>query len=194
MITPKRVAIICEFSGTIRRAMRALGHDAWSFDLLPAEDNSPYHVQGDCLDNSYAGWDLVICHPPCTDLAVSGALHFERKRREDPECIVRAATFAITLWNLPVPQLALENPISLLSNWKKPTQIIQPWMFGHPEVKRTCLWLRGLPKLEPTLIVEGRTPRTHHESPGPDRWKRRSRTLPGVAAAMADQWGSYHID
>lgn len=186
----KKVAVICEFSGVVREAMRARGHDAWSFDVLPAEDGSPYHVQGDALDNDYTGWDLAICHPPCTNLAVSGSLHFKRKGEA---LIQESASFALKLWDINVPQLALENPISLLSNWRKPSQIIQPWMFGEAEKKATCLWLRGLPKLIPTLIIPeaDRVARVHHESPGPDRWARRSRTLLGIALAMAKQWGDW---
>lgn len=193
--TPKRIAVICEFSGVVRRALRELGHDAWSFDLLPAEDGSPCHVAGDALQHDYTGWDMAICHPPCTNLAVSGALHFERKLQEDKQCIYDAAEFAIKLWNLPFPQLALENPIGLLSNWKKPSQIIQPWMFGELETKTTCFWLRGLPRLVPTKIIpkEYRKGRTHYESPGPDRWARRSRTLYGIAHAIAHQWGSFEL-
>lgn len=189
----KRVAVICEFSGIVREAFRAQGHDAYSFDILPSEDDSPYHIQGDALLHDYEGFDLAICHPPCTNLAVSGSLHFERKRADNPTIIYDAAAFAIKLFNLPVPQLALENPISLLSNWQKPSQIIQPWMFGEPETKATCLWLRGIPRLEPTRIVpvSQRKPRVHMESPGPERWKNRSRTLLGIAHAMALQWGPY---
>lgn len=185
---PLKVAIICEYSGVVRRAFREAGHDAYSFDLLPSDDDSPYHIQGDCLDQNWQGWDIGICHPPCTNIAVSGAKHFEKKGKE---VILNSIRFALKLWNLPIPRLALENPIGLLSNWRKPRQIIQPWMFGHPETKATCLWLRGLPRLEPTIIrdVEDRKPRVHLESQVADRWKRRSTTLYGIALAMARQWG-----
>lgn len=180
----------CEFSGAVRRAFRERGHDAWSCDLLPAEDESKYHIHGDALETAYREgvWDLMVAFPPCTHLASSGARWFKGKRREQ----VLAVQFVKDhLYWAPIPRVAIENPIGVLSTkFMKPTQIIQPWQFGHPETKATCLWLKNLPKLEPTNIVEGRTPRVHYESPGPDRWKRRSRTLPGIAAAMAEQWGS----
>lgn len=188
-----KVAIICEFSGVVRRAFRARGHNAWSYDLLPSEDDSPYHIQGDVLNADISGFDLAICHPPCTNLAVSGALHFKRKLLQDPTIIYTSARFALQLWNLSIPKLALENPIGLLSNWKKPTQIIQPNMFGELERKATCLWLRGIPKLEPTRWIPKELCHTsvHHASPGPQRWAERSRTLQGIADAMAQQWGDY---
>ncbi len=188
-----RVLIACEFSGVVREAFRARGHDAWSCDLLPAEDGSPYHRQGDVFQvlNMFETMDLpidlMIAHPPCTHLAVSGARWFKEKRAEQEE----ALAFVAALLAIPIPRIALENPISIISSKiRKPDQIIQPWQFGHGEVKATCLWLKGLPNLEPTDIVEGRTPRVHYASPGPDRWKERSRTMTGIAAAMADQWGS----
>jgi hypothetical protein len=132
-------------------------------------------------------WDLLIAHPPCTHLAVSGARWFKGKHREQAD----ALWFVRQLLAAPIPLIALENPISIISSRiRKPDQIIQPWQFGHGETKATCLWLKNLPKLQPTQIVEGRTPRVHHASPGPDRWKERSRTLSGIAAAMAEQWGS----
>lgn len=135
------------------------------------------------LDN---GWDLMICHPPCTHLAVSGARWFKDKQAEQAE----ALEFVRTLLDAPIPRIALENPVSVISSRiRKPDQIVQPWMFGHGEVKATCLWLKNLPKLQPTEIVEGRTARVHRLPPSPDRWKERSRTYPGIAAAMADQWG-----
>lgn len=182
-----KVLINCEFSGIVRRAFRALGHDAVSCDLLPAEDNSPDHIQGDGLEAAYAGhYDLMIAHPPCTDLAVSGARWFKEKKVEQ----AAALQFVRGLLAAPIARIALENPISIISSRiRKPDQIIQPWQFGHGETKATCLWLKGLPLLTPTDIVAGRTPRVHFASPGPDRWKERSRTLPGIAAAMAAQWG-----
>jgi hypothetical protein len=129
----------------------------------------------------------MVAFPPCTHLAVSGARWFKEKQAEQEE----ALAFVQTLMDAPIERIALENPISVISSRiRRPDQIIQPWMFGHGETKATCLWLKNLPKLEPTEIVEGRTPRVHHASPGPDRWKERSRTLPGIAAAMAEQWGS----
>lgn len=183
-----RVLIACEFSGVVRRAFRARGHDAWSCDLLPAEDKDAHHFDGDIFYHlrSTAPWDLLIAHPPCTHLAVSGARWFKEKISEQQD----ALEFVRRLLRANVPRIALENPISIISSRiRKPDQIIQPWQFGHGETKATCLWLKNLPKLAPTKIVEGRTPRVHFASPGPDRWKERSRTLEGIAQAMADQWG-----
>ncbi len=183
-----RVLVACEFSGIVREAFRARGHDAWSCDLLPAEDGLKCHLMMDALDATrWRHWDLMICHPPCTHLAVSGARWFKEKRVEQEA----ALAFVARLMAAPVPRIALENPISIISSKiRKPDQIIQPWQFGHGEVKATCLWLKNLPKLVPTNIVDGRTPRVHYASPGPDRWKERSRTMTGIAEAMADQWGS----
>jgi hypothetical protein len=182
-----RVLVACEFSGIVREAFRRRGHSAWSCDLLPAEDFSPFHTHMDALEAIHLReWDLMIAHPPCTHLAVSGARWFKEKRVEQEA----ALSFVARLMAAPIPRIALENPISIISSRiRKPDQIIQPWMFGHGEVKATCLWLKNLPKLEPTNIVEGRTPRVHFASPGPDRWKERSRTLTGIAEAMATQWG-----
>jgi hypothetical protein len=182
-----RVLIACEFSGVVRDAFRARGHDAWSCDLLPSERPGP-HYQRDVLDVAYGPirWDLMVAHPPCTHLAVSGARWFHAKQAEQAE----ALAFVRALLDAPIPRIALENPVSVISSRiRKPDQIIQPWQYGHGEVKATCLWLQGLPPLVPTDVVAGRAPRVHHASPGPDRWKERSRTLPGIAAAMADQWG-----
>jgi hypothetical protein len=185
-----RVLIACEFSGVVRRAFRALGHDAWSCDLLAPEDGSQFHIQRDAIATAYGvTWDLMIAHPPCTHLAVSGARHFAAKRASGEQA--RALQFVDDLLNAPVPMIALENPVSIISSRiRKPDQIIQPWQFGHGETKATCLWLKSLPKLVPTNIVEGREARVHRMPPGPDRWKERSRTFEGIAAAMADQWGS----
>lgn len=176
----------CEFSGIVRRAFAAHGHEAVSCDLLPAEDDGP-HIQGDVCGVLGDGWDLAIFHPPCTRLTVTGARWFKGREREQAEAIA----FAEALWEAPIPRIALENPIGVLSTRSrlgKPTQIIQPWQFGHGEVKATCLWLKGLPRLIPTSIVAGREARVHREPPGPDRWKNRSRTYPGIAEAMAAQW------
>lgn len=182
-----RILVACEFSGVVRRAFRAHGHDAWSCDLLPAEDGSPYHDQCDVEWKLGSNWDLMIAHPPCTHLAVSGARWFKEKQDEQGA----ALNFVRLLLEAPIPKIALENPISIISSRiRKPDQIIQPWQFGHGEVKATCLWLKGLPKLVPTDIVEGRVARVHREPPGPDRWKNRSRTYEGIAKAMAEQWGS----
>lgn len=186
-----RVLIGCESSGVVRSAFRALGHDAWSCDLLPADDGSPFHYQLNVLAPCVLGqqWDLGIFHPPCTDLAVSGARWFKAKGEGR---ILAALDFVRALLDCQtIPAIAVENPISIISSRiRKPDQIIQPWMFGHGEVKATCLWLKGLPKLVPTNIVEGREARVHKMPPGPDRWKERSRTLTGIAAAMAAQWGA----
>jgi hypothetical protein len=183
-----RVLIACEFSGVVRRAFRALGHDAWSADLLPAEDGSEYHRQGDIIPwIFYEQWDLMIAHPPCTYLAVSGARWFKDRQEEQR----LALKFVAALGSTTIPRWCIENPVSILSSrWRKPDQIIQPWMFGHGETKATCLWLKNLPKLVPTKIVDGREARVHRASPGPNRWKERSRTLQGIAEAMAEQWGS----
>ena len=182
-----RVLVACEFSGIVRDAFIARGHDAVSCDLLPSERPGP-HILGDALTAAYGvPWDLMIAHPPCTFLAVSGA----RWMAGRPQAVADALAFVRVLLDAPIPRIALENPVSIISSRiRKPDQIIQPWQFGHGETKATCLWLKGLPKLTPTDIVDGRTPRVHHASPGPDRWKERSRTLPGIAAAMASQWGA----
>ncbi len=181
-----RVLVACEFSGTVRRAFRALGHDAWSCDLLPTEDGSPHHVQGDVRDVLAEGWGLMIAHPPCTHLAVSGARWFKDKVHEQ----AAALDFVRALMAAPVKRWCIENPVSVISSRiRKPDQVIQPWQFGHGEVKATCLWLNGLMPLRPTNIVEGREARIHRMPPGPDRWKERSRTFEGIALAMADQWG-----
>lgn len=181
-----RVLVACEYSGRVRQAFRNIGHDAWSCDLLESEDGSPFHIQGDVIPLLSEDWDLAIFHPPCTHLAVSGSRWFKDKVKEQAE----ALAFVQTLMDAPIPMIAIENPISVISSRiRKPDQIIQPWQFGHGETKATCLWLKGLPKLTPTNIVEGREARVHRMPPGPDRWKERSRTYQGVADAMAAQWG-----
>jgi len=186
----KRVLVACEFSGIVREAFRQQGCDAWSCDLLPAEDGSPYHRQGDARDLLEEGWDLLVAHPPCTHLAVSGARWFRAKAAEQAE----ALAFVRALLAAPIPQIALENPVSIISSHIRPAdQVIQPWQFGHGEVKGTCLWLKNLPRLRPTARVEGRVARVHREPPGPDRWKNRSRTYPGIAEAMAAQWGAFDL-
>jgi len=184
---PMRVLVACEYSGTVRRAFAALGHDAWSCDLLPADDGSPNHIQGDVLPIAGQGdWDLMIAHPPCTHLAVSGARWFKDKLPEQ----AKSLDFVRQLLAAPISRIALENPISIISSRiRKPDQVIQPWQYGHGETKATCLWLKGLPHLKPTNIVEGREARIHKMPPSPDRWKLRSITYPGIADAMADQWG-----
>lgn len=180
-----RVLVACEYSGRVRDAFRKLGHDAMSCDLLPTEVEGPHHM-GDVTKLLHMGWDLMIAHPPCTHLAVSGRRWFKDKVKEQAE----ALAFVQTLMDAPIPMIAIENPISVISSRiRKPDQIIQPWQFGHGETKATCLWLKGLPKLTPTNIVEGREARVHKMPPSPDRWKERSRTYQGVADAMAAQWG-----
>jgi len=179
-----RVLVACEFSGVVRRAFRALGHDAISCDLLPAEDDSLDHIQGDVLPLLTQGWDLLIAHPPCTRLTVAGARWFKGREQEQAE----ALDFVRMLLSAPIPRIALENPIGVISTRIRPQdQIIQPWQFGHGETKATCLWLKRLPRLRPTDIVPGRYARVHRESPGPERWKNRSRTYTGIAEAMASE-------
>lgn len=181
-----KILVGCEFSGIVRDAFAALGHDAWSCDILPTE-RPGNHYRGDIRDVLSDGWDLAIFHPPCTHLAVSGARWFKDKQREQ----AAALDFVRLLLDAPIPKIALENPISVISSRiRKPDQIIQPWQFGHGETKATCLWLKGLPLLTPTDIVDGREQRVHKMPPGPDRWKERSRTLAGIAEAMAQQWGT----
>lgn len=180
-----RVLIACEYSGVVRDAFAVLGHDAWSCDLLPT-DRPGNHYQCDVMDVIGMGWDLMVAHPPCTHLAVSGARWFKDKQSEQAE----ALDFVRALMDAPIERIAVENPVSIISSRiRKPDQVIQPWQFGHGETKATCLWLKNLPKLVPTNIVEGREARVHKMRPGPDRWKERSRTYKGIAEAMAKQWG-----
>ena len=183
-----RVIVACEYSGRVREAFRKLGHDAWSCDILESEDDSEFHIQTRIEDIINDGWDLMICHPPCTHLAVSGARHFKAKQESGVQ--QEALEFVRLLLEADIPKIALENPISIISSKiRKPDQIIQPWQFGHGETKATCLWLKGLTKLVPTNIVEGREQRIHKMPPSPTRWKERSRTYQGIADAMAKQWG-----
>ena len=210
-----RILVACEYSGAVRRAFRERGHDAWSCDLLPSEDGSRFHIQDDALhvaregrpavaDHLYAftyyePWDMLIGHPPCTHLSVSGARHFFAKRADGRQ--QEAIDFFMALVNAPIPRIAIENPVCIMSTvYRKPDQVIQPWMFGHGETKATCLWLKGLPLLTPTHKPGGdmftevapveREARIHRMPPSPTRWKERSRTYPGIAAAMAEQWGN----
>ena len=181
-----KVLIACEYSGAVRDAFINNGHDAMSCDLLPT-DVPGNHYQGDVFDVINDGWDLMIAHPPCTHLAVSGARWFKDKVEEQKE----ALEFVQRLMDAPIDKIAIENPISIISSRiRKPEQIIQPWMFGHGETKATCLWLKGLPKLFATDVVEGREAKIHKMSPGPNRWKERSKTYQGIATAMANQWGA----
>jgi len=180
-----RVLIACEYSGVVRDAFTAKGHYAMSCDLLDTEVIGN-HYKGDVRDVINDGWDLMICHPPCTHLAVSGARWFKEKQKEQAE----ALEFVELLLNAPIPKICLENPVSIISSRiRKPDQIIQPWQYGHGETKATCLWLKNLPLLKTTNIVEGREARVHKMPPGPNRWKERSRTFQGIADAFADQWG-----
>jgi hypothetical protein len=182
-----RVLVACEYSGRVRDAFLARGHDAMSCDLLQTEAPGP-HYQGDVFDLVKDGWDLMICHPPCTHLAVSGARHFAAKKASGVQD--EALDFVRRLLDAPITCIALENPVSIISSRiRKPDQIIQPWQFGHGETKATCLWLKNLTPLRPTNIVDGRDDRIHKMSPGPNRWKERSRTYQGIAQAMAAQWG-----
>lgn len=196
-----RVLIACEFSGTVRRAFTTRGYDAWSCDLLPAEDGSNHHITCDVRDILDAGWDmLIVAHPPCTRLCNSGVRWLSTpppgKTRDEmwAELDAGAALFS-DLWNAPVERIAVENPVmhkhakERIAGYQEFAQSIQPWQFGHPETKRTCLWLKNLPPLVPTEIVAGRTARVHRMPPGPDRAKERSRFFDGIAGAMADQWG-----
>ena len=180
-----RVLVACEFSGRVRDAFRRLGHDAWSCDILETEADPAFHLKGDVLGFLDRGWDLLIGHPPCTFLASSGARWFRGREHLQDE----AVRFFMALWRAPVARVCLENPVGVMSSrFRKPDQIIQPWQFGHGEVKATCLWLRGLTVLRGTDIVSGREALVHRCPPGPDRWKVRSRTYLGIADAMARQW------
>ena len=191
---PKRVLVGCECSGVVREAFRALGHDAWSCDLQPADDNSPYHIQADLLTVINDGWNLAVFHPPCTHLAVSGAAWFKDK----VELQADALDFVRALMNAPIPMIAVENPVSVISTYiRKPDQIIQPYEFGHMERKTTCLWLKNLPKLvhqtEWKYLVDA-LPKNlqnplHYLPPSADRGQLRSKTYQGIATAMATQWG-----
>lgn len=183
-----RVLIACEFSGTVRRAFAARGHDTWSCDLLPAEDGARQHIIGDVRDILHDGWDLMVAHPPCTRLANSGVRWLTkppagRTLADMWRELDEGADLFAACWNAPVPRVAVENPVmhrhakERIRGYVPPAQTVQPWQFGHGETKRTCLWLHGLPPLTPTDIVEGR-----------DRGKERSRFFQGIAAAMADQW------
>jgi site-specific DNA-cytosine methylase len=182
-----KVAVICEFSGTVRDAFARAGQEAVSFDLMPSE-TSGEHYQGDVTELPLEYWeqfDLAVCHPPCTHLAVSGARWFKDKQKEQEE----ALQFVRWLMALPIERIAIENPVSVISSKiRKADQYIQPWQFGHGETKKTGLWLKNLPILQPTNIVEGREAKVHKMPPGPERWKERSRTYKGIAEAMAQQW------
>lgn len=189
-----RVLVACEYSGTVRDAFRAQGHDAMSCDLLPTDAPGP-HYEGSVLDILDDGWDLMIGHPPCTDLAVSGAAWFKEKIADGRQAASLA--FVRALMDAPIPRICIENPVSVISTHiRKADQVVQPWMFGHMEQKATCLWLKGLPPLRPTAMVysemmllpKRERERLHYLPPSPTRWKERSKTFQGIADAMADQW------
>ena len=196
-----RILIACEFSGSVRDEFIKLGHDAISCDLEPTEKPGP-HYQGDVMDIIDDGWDMMIAFPPCTHLAVSGAAHFAKKRADGRQ--QQGIDFFMSLVNCNIPKYAIENPVGIMStNYRKPDQIIQPWQFGFPTTKATCLWLKNLPKLEPTNIVDkgevwtaksgNRMSQWFYETsllPPKERTKMRNKTFPGVAAAMATQWGN----
>ncbi|WP_202878717.1 hypothetical protein [Acetobacter sp. DmW_136] len=182
-----KILIGCEYSGIVRDAFIARGHDAMSCDLLPTERPGP-HYQGDVRDVLDYPWDMAIFHPPCTDLSVSGARHFAAKRMDGRQHA--SVSFFMRLAKCGIPKIAIENPVCIMSTlWRKPDQIIQPWEYGHGETKATCLWLNGLPLLRPTNIVPGREARIHKMPPSADRGKLRSQTYQGIADAMAEQWG-----
>ena len=190
-----RVLVACEYSGAVRDAFISAGHDAMSCDLLPTDAPGP-HYQGNVFDVIDGCWDLMIAHPPCTDLAVSGAAWFKDKKLDGRQAA--SISFFMKLIKADIPMIAVENPVCIMSSlYRKPDQIIQPYMFGHKETKATCLWLKGLPLLKSTNDVKAETMalpenermRLHYLPPGPDRWKERSKTFSGIADAMATQWG-----
>jgi len=185
-----RVLIACESSGRVRQAFRELGHDAYSNDLLPADDSSPFHILGDCVSTISLGWDLIIMHPPCTALCVSGNRWYGRGAPKH-DARLRSITWTMRLWELALSNasaVAMENPVGVLP--LPPTQYIQPWQFGHGETKKTGLWLHNLPLLRPTDVVGGRKQAVWRMAPSADRWKKRSVTYQGIAAAMAAQWSA----
>ena len=183
-----KILVACEESQAVTIALREKGHEAYSCDILPCSGGyNEWHIQGDVLPLLKQEWDLVIAFPPCTHLAVSGAKHFEQKRKDGRQ--QQGIDFFMRFTKLECP-FAIENPVGIMSSvYRKPDQIIQPWQFGHGETKATCLWLKGLPKLTPTNIVEGREQRVWKMPPGLNRAKERSKTYEGVAKAMAEQWG-----
>jgi hypothetical protein len=200
-----KVLVACEYSGTVRNAFLDRGHDAWSCDLLPSDDGSNRHIIGDARDLLNDGWDLMVAHPPCTRLCNSGVRWLSTpppgKTADQMQAELEAgADLFSAFWNAPIERVAIENPVmhrhakALIVNYREPAQSVQPWQFGHGECKRTCLWLRNLPPLTPTRIVEGREQRVHRMPPSADRWKERSRFFPGIADAMADQWGGYALE
>lgn len=209
-----KILVACEESQAVTKELRRLGHEAYSCDIIPCSGGHPeWHTQGDALPLITKGndwvdgwyfctmdgvthrveeWDMIIAFPPCTHLAVSGARYFAEKRADGRQ--QAAIDFFMKFANADCPRIAIENPVGIMSTqWRKPDQIIQPWQFGHGETKATCLWLKGLPLLTPTQIVEGREQRVWKMPPGPDRAKERSKTFPGIAKAMAEQWAGSAI-
>jgi hypothetical protein len=195
-----KVLVACEYSGTVRDAFLSKGHEAMSCDLLPTDVPGP-HYQGDVFDIINDGWDLMIAHPPCTYLSVSG-MHWTKRGFRDPKLTEDALSFVRSLLDAPIGKIALENPISIISSRiRKPDQIVNPWQFGHDASKKTCLWLKNLPLLQPTKIIEPRIVEGKKRwanqtnsgqnklGPSKDRWKIRSETYKGIATAMAEQWG-----
>lgn len=199
----RSVLVACEFSGTVRDAFAARGFDAWSCDLLPDDHGSNRHIRGDVREILGDGWDvLIVAHPPCTRLCNSGVRWLTapppgRTLSALWEELDEGAALFSVLWNAPIPHVAVENPVmhrhakERIIGYEPPAQSVQPWQFGHGETKRTCLWLRDLPPLVPTDIVAGREARVHRMPPGPQRWRERSRFFPGIAHAMAAQWGEH---
>ena len=184
-----KILVACEYSGVVRDALIRGGHDAMSCDLLPTDVPGP-HYQGDVFDVIDYPWDLMIAHPPCTHLSVSGSRHFAAKRMDGRQQSAVSFFMALVRRSEHIPMTAIENPVCIMSSlYRKPDQVIHPWQFGHGETKATCLWLKGLPLLKPTNVVDGREARIHRMPPSPDRWKERSKTYSGIAQAMSDQWG-----
>ena len=183
-----RILVACESSGTVRDAFIRAGHDAMSCDILPTDSPGP-HYQGDVFDVIDYPWELMIGHPPCTHLSVSGSRHFADKKLDGRQQAAVSFFMRLIRQSAHIPMVAIENPVCIMSSlYRKPDQIIHPWQYGHGETKATCLWLKGLPLLQPTNIVEGREARIHRMPPSPDRWKERSRTYDGIAKAMSEQW------
>lgn len=183
-----KILVACEESQAVTIELRRLGHEAYSCDIIPCSGGHPeWHLQVDALELLKMKWDMILAFPPCTHLAISGARYFEQKRKDGRQ--QAAIDFFMRFANSDCPRIAIENPVGIMSTvWKKPDQIIQPWQFGHGETKKTCLWLKGLPPLIPTEIVEGREQRIWKMPPSEDRAKNRAKTFPGIARAMAEQW------
>lgn len=183
-----KILVACEESQAVTIELRRLGHEAYSCDIIPCSGGHPeWHLQVDALELLKMKWDMILAFPPCTHLAVSGARYFEQKRKDGRQ--QAAIDFFMRFANADCPKIAIENPVGIMSSvWRKPDQIIQPWQFGHGETKKTCLWLKGIPLLVPTNIVDGREQRIWKMPPSEDRAKNRAKTFPGIARAMAEQW------